>query len=220
MDQLNGKNGRQSSTVANVLHAPGSIFQSHLQSPILQASEINTLVRLGNYRTSGPPVPFSPLEHNSQCVNSHFLVSPQLNPNAILNFGKFADLKRLWEFAAHRLQQPHCGPCTNLSSDPYKDHVPVKVVPNRRQDESLWHAYNGGIFRVLLHLSGLRGRPSRDRESTMSPQVMRGEVSERRHRAFMGSAGIGGEERRKRWSRELDKPGQRPERLRRSKALT
>lgn len=26
----------------------------------------------------------------------------------------------------------------------------------------------------------------------MSPQAMRGEVSERRHRAFMGSAGIGG----------------------------
>lgn len=62
---------------------------------VLQASEINTLVRLGNYRPSGPPVPFSPLEHNSQCVISHFLVSPQLNPNATLNFSKFADLKRL-----------------------------------------------------------------------------------------------------------------------------
>lgn len=124
---------------------------------VLQASEINTLVRLGNYRA--PAVPFSPLEHNSQCVISHFLVSPQLNPNAILNFGKFTGLKRLWEFAAHRLQQPHCGPCTNFSSDPYKDHVPAKVVPNWRQDESLWHAYIAGIFRVLLHLSGLRGRP-------------------------------------------------------------
>lgn len=33
----------------------------------------------------------------------------------------------------------------------------------------------------------------------MSAQAMRGEVSERRHRAFMGSAGIGGggDERRK-----------------------